>query len=777
MNPDLFKLITQYKSYVAKPEVTALDPRFLVPGSKNVLIDYALRVISRNGYKLYNQENTEGGGCVSSYDWSTSNGKFFSMRTNDNTLSFDWNGLYNPLMTNLRSAALEFTKMWDDTEKIDVLLFVLGDTNTYKWSGGVATLRSRTVSTLQKQGAIAGATTIAFAAGNGLDVAATITDSGNNFLNAGFAPGQTVYVNGSISNNRNFTIGSVTAGTITLIMSDILVTEAAGASVTLDYGEPTWATARWLTTGTRSLLLNGLEYTYSGGETTDTLTGVYAVAGTQLTGNPTISLANPAVITLANHGLSAGDQVKFTTTGALPSHIVAGTRYFVLASGLTTNTFEISATDGGSAIDTSADTQSGTHSVFNVNVPTITLGAPVWQTVVVLPNSVDINANFKQDLIGVELNQLVLASSKSQEVYGSLISDPTNFHLTSPRAPGDPFKVTMDNYATCIVPIDNPSAASTSTMFGGGTGEFFQLSFKLSQDNSNELVRMIKLSTAESSGLISRGAIAPIKKATAYISNEPALDTLDRIQNVDRSDVPLSDPIKNDFDMYNFTNAHVKYWKRAIFIALPAEGLVLIYDLMRNFWQPPQTIPVSRLAIIGGWLYGHSSITNETYKLFVGTNDNGNYIPQRARFAYNNGGNRSRIKNMSEYWSDGYITKNGLLNVNMNLGFEGVAGKRVYPINGNDPDIAQQTSFDGSPDGSEPYGSVPYGGASLGELTGLIGAHAPMGRFWQVDTTDEVDYTEHYVEYSMDTLDGQFALVAHGSNQWDAGTSPVSHKK
>lgn len=776
MNPDNFKTITQYKSYISKAEVTAVDPRYLMKGSKNVLIDYALRVISRNGYILYGEAGNGGTGAKGSYEWTTSTGEEISMRSNDDKLYFDYNGSYKILMQGLRTASMNFATMWDDVEKLNMLMFVMGDENTYKWSGGVTTLRSSTATTVQKQGVVATATTIAFVPGNGTTIAPTITDSANNFLNAGFAAGQTLYVNGSASNDRNFTIGSVTAGTITLIMSDTLTAEAAGASVTLDTGKPTWATARFLTTGTRSFLYNGLEYTYTGGETTDTLTGVSAVVGTQIVGTPTITIASPAVVTLTNHGLVAGDQVKFTTTGALPTGITAGTAYFVIATGLTANSFQISATSGGSAINTSG-TQSGVHTAYKANAPTVVLGDPVWQKVVVLPNPPAITSGFKQDLIGVELNQLILASTKSQEIFGSLINDPTDFTLTSPRAPGDPFKVNMDKPATCIVPIDNPSAASTSTMFGGGLGEFFQLSFKLSQDNTNELVRMIKLTTAESSGLIAGGAIAPIKKATAYISNEPALDTLDRIENADRNDLPLSDPIKDDFDAYNFTGAHIKYWKRAIFIALPAEGLVLIYDLMRNFWQPPQTIPISRLAVINGWLYGHSSIANETYKLFTGTNDNGNFISQRARFAYNNGGRRDRIKNMSEYWSDGYITKNGVLNLNVNYGFNGQAGKKTYPINGNDPAVVDSTSADSAWYGTEPYGSVPYGGATNGELTGLIGGHAPMYRFWQVDTMDEIDYTEHYVEYAMDTKDGQFAIVAHGSNQWDAGTSPVSHKK
>lgn len=77
-------------------------------------------------------------------------------------------------------------------------------------------------------------------------------------------------------------------------------------------------------------------------------------------GTPTITIASPGVVTMAAHGFIAGTQVVFFTTGALPTGIVAGTIYYVIAAGLTTNTFEISATLGGAAINTSGS-QSGTH--------------------------------------------------------------------------------------------------------------------------------------------------------------------------------------------------------------------------------------------------------------------------------------------------------------------------------------------------------------------------------------------------------------------------------
>lgn len=79
----------------------------------------------------------------------------------------------------------------------------------------------------------------------------------------------------------------------------------------------------------------------------------------------TITIATPGVVSWTAHGLVAGDPVTFNTTGALPTGITAGTTYYVIATGLTADTFRISATVGGAAVNTSG-TQSGTHTAYNV---------------------------------------------------------------------------------------------------------------------------------------------------------------------------------------------------------------------------------------------------------------------------------------------------------------------------------------------------------------------------------------------------------------------------
>lgn len=73
---------------------------------------------------------------------------------------------------------------------------------------------------------------------------------------------------------------------------------------------------------------------------------------------PTISIASPGVLSLTAHGLPAGQRVKLTTDGALPTGFTAGTSYYVVSP--TTDTLQLAATVGGTPINTSG-TQSGTH--------------------------------------------------------------------------------------------------------------------------------------------------------------------------------------------------------------------------------------------------------------------------------------------------------------------------------------------------------------------------------------------------------------------------------
>lgn len=75
-----------------------------------------------------------------------------------------------------------------------------------------------------------------------------------------------------------------------------------------------------------------------------------------------ISNATPAVITATAHTLTPGVRLRFTTTGTLPTGLSLNTDYYIIATGITPNTFQVSLTPGGAAVATSS-AGSGTHSM------------------------------------------------------------------------------------------------------------------------------------------------------------------------------------------------------------------------------------------------------------------------------------------------------------------------------------------------------------------------------------------------------------------------------
>ena len=85
-------------------------------------------------------------------------------------------------------------------------------------------------------------------------------------------------------------------------------------------------------------------------------------------GTASISIENPALVTIANHGMQEGDKFYFTTTGALPTGLSASTTYYISSVDNATE-FKVSASYGGANVDTSG-TQSGTHTYYSTAVET-----------------------------------------------------------------------------------------------------------------------------------------------------------------------------------------------------------------------------------------------------------------------------------------------------------------------------------------------------------------------------------------------------------------------
>jgi Flp pilus assembly protein TadG len=122
-------------------------------------------------------------------------------------------------------------------------------------------------------------------------------------------------------------------------------------------------------------LTKGTSYYVATVPNANTFTLTTQSTGTAFTMTPasaltfTVTRASPAVFTRTSHGLTAGTAIKLSTTGALYTGLNTTSTYYVISTGLSTNSFRVSTTSGGSAVNTSGS-QSGTHSYTN-QTPTV----------------------------------------------------------------------------------------------------------------------------------------------------------------------------------------------------------------------------------------------------------------------------------------------------------------------------------------------------------------------------------------------------------------------
>ncbi len=80
------------------------------------------------------------------------------------------------------------------------------------------------------------------------------------------------------------------------------------------------------------------------------------------TSTVTITIATPGVVSWTAHGRKTGDQIQFTTTGALPTGLTASTTYFVIKNDA--DSFWLATSRANAAAATkiaTSGTQSGTH--------------------------------------------------------------------------------------------------------------------------------------------------------------------------------------------------------------------------------------------------------------------------------------------------------------------------------------------------------------------------------------------------------------------------------
>jgi hypothetical protein len=384
-------------------------------------------------------------------------------------------------------------------------------------------------------------------------------------------------------------------------------------------------------------------------------------------------------------------------------------------------------------------------------LPTFTVGEPVFQGIVTVTSLTGVSPAITPNLIATKDNQIFYGSTSTSIVWFSTNTDYNDCSFTTPlRKPGEGGKFFLDNNTVGFTQDEN------LFYIFAGRDDIYQINFVLSDSLGDESLVIKKAKTGAGQSAISQSGIISVKNGVMYFTNEKTLSWITNIANINTpQSLPVSDPIKDDFDSYDLTNVSGVFWGNSIWITIPAENLVYIYEFDKVMWQAPQTIPISRFSIIDNVLYGHSNSSNESYKLNTGTDDNGVIIEFIAAFSYRNFGDRAILKQFDEYYLETYQTPSTVITARHNFEYQGSQGVIQKTLDGLDTALSFSLSADANL-GKDNLGKNPLGSSTL-QSSNL----KKYRIFWDMKVED---FFEHQVIFSSDSENAQFEILAHGPN-------------
>jgi hypothetical protein len=628
----------------------------------------------------------------------------------------------------------------------------------------------------------------------------TLTASAG-FLTAfpGLSAGDFIKVSGGTNNGAVVQVTAVSVGTITLASIGVVTNEIAGTAITLTVVPVlqletggSWDAARALTTGQNYYTASTIALVNnSGGGTADTITdSANGFLNNGLYAGQTIIVQSGGAQTIVTLASITKGTLTLTQSGVLTNTSAGSSITLLQSRGFTIN--------GQNYYYTGGETTGTMTGLVVSPVNNVTAGMLAIQTV--RWNSPAFLTTYEIDNISQAQNYIFYGSDSSQLVRMSNSSNFCTNTTNSPREPGDG----ADFYLTGSSPVFAPTLSGSGTS-GNPTGsmwiscgedDWFEVVFTqtTTQETSGdetisvitESVTPTKLQTSPGEGAVGQGAIFRVRNGVSFLSYEKVIEQLLQLQVVPRPNAaPISDDIKDDLDSYDVTGAMGVYFERNLWITLPAEELVLVYNEQYGFWQPPQQGFFTRLAIITingvDTICGHSGDCNETHTLdyFDGlegnrrdgynpsatTDYNGAPINHVAAFGYMNYGMRFWQKDFSRVAAELILGLSTTVSDEVVYDYQGARGLRNFNISAQDAaltfGISQSSSL-----GQNTFGYFPLGNY-LGDGSNTVKTRI----IW---TTTSRAFFEMQRIFSSSAIDDYAEILAYGVNVEASDNEPVA---
>jgi hypothetical protein len=374
-----------------------------------------------------------------------------------------------------------------------------------------------------------------------------------------------------------------------------------------------------------------------------------------------------------------------------------------------------------------------------------------------------IPAAFKNSLIENLGNQIYVAASDNNSVYVSKVNDFKTYTFASPRLVGEGAILTLDGVPSCL------QQQGSEMYMSAGKKYWYETKFTLSSDLKAEALEIIPRKTTSLQAAQSQYLTTKIKNLIAFVSNEVQVNTLGISANffTDPQVSDVSYSIVNDITQADFTDGHILYFKKYIYLTAPKDGKMFIYNMTQDttdglvdtnthYWEAPQLLPFGKLSIIGGELYGHGYGDSNTYKLFDGYNDDNHFVEAVANFAYDSHGIRNHRKSSDGCYVEGYITSNTKLTLGLQRDLTGSPAEFV--IDGSDSQIVLQAADDSS------LGKMSLGKVSLGGSNFLPNPLSTPPKFRVIKSYPRTPFFEEQISLSSIGINQQWEIIAVGTN-------------
>jgi hypothetical protein len=488
------------------------------------------------------------------------------------------------------------------------------------------------------------------------------------------------------------------------------VTTFASATVNTvtKQGTGTWASEGFVTTGTRSIVINGVSATYTGGENTTTLTGVSVDFSATTVG----SIVHQLPVTVALSAMTAPPTITNFSTFA-PTVIGCGKNNQVYLGSSNNNNVCISKVND--------------YTNYNFTITGAgRIAGEGWAQVLQSP---------PVKFIAQETN----ANSSTTTTSDVYVSYGTNSWAVFTLI----LQITSDSTGVQKASEKIELQLLKTAVLQGAKSE------RLAGKMKNNIMFIGNDNVANFFGQMSYQFVpSMVDFSYPIIDDMNSYDFTDGSIYYYKNYVYVAVPKSGLIRIYNMTDQTNQY----------SSYVRDFEDVTKQpwFWEAPVAYPVSGFYYtVDKGLCGHSYTTSESYQLFTGGSFNGQDITANATFSFDDKGDRTQSKGSNEIWIEGYIKQNTVLSTQIIGDLDAFQTSQTVTVDGSDDTIV---AYGG---GAHALGTMPLGTAPLGGAD--ISATLPAW-FHTAKTYIQVPFYLESVSFGTKGVDKQWELVCFGTN-------------